>query len=72
MGRRSKVTKIPPETAQAQSYNLHQVAAITGLGRTTLYEMIKRGKLVARKVGVRTIVLQEDLAAFLHGLERVQ
>jgi hypothetical protein len=66
------VTKVPLEAAAAHSYAIDRLPAITGLGRTRLYDAIKDGDLVARKFGHRTIVLREDLEAFLRGLERVK
>ncbi len=34
-------------------------------GRTTIYEEIRRGRLKARKIGRRTIILDEDLRRWL-------
>ena len=44
---------------------------MTGLGRTSVYEAIKSGELVARKWNRCTIVLAEDVAAFLTKLPKV-
>jgi excisionase family DNA binding protein len=48
-----------------RAYRIDEVCELTGLGRTSVYEAIKSGVLVARKWNRRTIVLAEDLAAFL-------
>lgn len=40
------------------------------MGATKAYEEIKAGRLVARKVGRRTIILDEDLKAWLDALPR--
>ncbi|WP_083422161.1 helix-turn-helix domain-containing protein [Arsenicibacter rosenii] len=34
------------------------------------YEYINQGRLQARKIGRRTLILKEDVEAFLAGLER--
>ena len=39
----------------------------SGLGRSTLYRAIQDGKLPARKAGKRTLILVEDLRAFILG-----
>lgn len=44
------------------AYSAKELTAAYGIGMTTLYEEIKRGKLVARKLGTRTIFLAEDVA----------
>lgn len=41
------------------------------MGATKAYEEIKAGRLVARKIGRRTIILDEDLKAWLDVLPRV-
>ncbi len=51
------------------SLSVEEVCAATGLGRTKIYQLANSGKLKARKIGKRTIVLKNDLEAFLNGLE---
>ena len=51
------------------SHSINEVCAATNLGRTSIYEQIRNGKLKARKLGKRTIVLRDDLDAFLASLE---
>ena len=51
------------------SLSVNQVCAVTGLGRTKVYEAINSGSLQARKIGKRTIVLQDDLSSFLNSLD---
>lgn len=42
-----------------------EAADICGIGRTSLYEAMKDGRLKAKKAGRRTIILIDDLKAFL-------
>ena len=53
----------------ALSYTIEEVQIATGLGRTKLYQIINSGELKARKVGKRTIILKDDLEAFLNNLQ---
>jgi excisionase family DNA binding protein len=50
------------------SLRIRDVVRMTGLGRTTIYEAMKSGRLVARKCGRCTLVTREDLQEFLKGL----
>lgn len=45
-----------------------ETALIVGCGRTILYEEINAGRLRARKIGRRTIILREDREAWLSAL----
>jgi excisionase family DNA binding protein len=54
--------------AHPRAHRIADVCALTGLGRTTIYAAIKAGHLPARKYGRSTVVLDEDLAAFLRNL----
>lgn len=48
--------------------SVEEVLQIIPIDRVTLYRMFKRGDLVCRKLGHRTLVRREDLQAFLDGL----
>lgn len=51
------------------SYSIDEVCAVTGIGKTKIYQLINSGALKARKLGKRTIILKDDLDAFLASLE---
>ena len=45
-----------------------EAARAAGVGRSTIFEDIKVGRLKARKAGRRTLILRDDLAAWLASL----
>lgn len=47
---------------------IKDACAAAGIGRTSIFQAIREGKLQVRKAGRRNIVLTEDLRAFLHRL----
>ena len=47
-----------------------EAAEVSGIGRTKIFELIATGRLTARKVGKKTIVLRRDLMDFLENLPR--
>lgn len=49
------------------SYSINDAALVSGLGRTTIYELIKRKELVPFKVGSRTLIRHSDLQALVDG-----
>lgn len=49
-------------------YSPDEAAAVSGGGRTKIFQAIKEGKLKARKFGRRTIIISDDLKAFLAAL----
>ena len=51
------------------SMSIIEVQTATGIGRTNLYKAINSGALKARKFGKRTIILRDDLNAFLASLK---
>ena len=53
---------------QPLGYTIDGAVAASGIGRTKLYDAIRAGKLRAKKCGRRTIILEEDLRAFLAAL----
>ena len=55
-------------TPQPLGYTVAQAVKATGIGRTTIYADLKSGRLAARKRGKRTIILADDLRAYLASL----
>ena len=55
---------------QPEALSVGEACAFACIGRTTLYRLIGEGKIVARKLGKKTLILREDLAAFLADLPR--
>jgi excisionase family DNA binding protein len=53
------------------AYSIQQLGEITGVGRTTIYAAIRNGHLKARKIGRRTVILHDDLHAFLKSLPQI-
>jgi excisionase family DNA binding protein len=56
------------ERMQPIAYSIAETCRVSGIGRTNIYGLIKAGALRARKHGKRTLVLHDDLRAFLEGL----
>jgi excisionase family DNA binding protein len=50
------------------AHRVKEVAQLARVGRTLIYDEIKHGRLVARKVGRRTVILRSDLEAWLNTL----
>lgn len=49
-----------------------EACAAARIGRTTLYEAIKRGDLVAAKYGRKTLIRVDDLRKWLVSLPRIE
>lgn len=64
-----KPTPRPKHPSAALS--VEEVMSRTGLGRTTLYRVIRAGGIVARKSGRRTVFLESDVARYLANLPRL-
>jgi excisionase family DNA binding protein len=47
------------------AYTIPEAVVASGLGRTTIYELIKRGELARAKIGGRTVIRRQDLEAML-------
>ena len=60
---------IPPEQL---AHTIDEVCKISKLGRSSIYEEIRSGRLIARKCGRRTIILVPDLHAWLDRLPQIE
>jgi excisionase family DNA binding protein len=54
--------------SQSLAVSIAEAVRLTGIGRSSLYEAIRRGDLPIRKSGRRTLLLMEDLRQWLAGL----
>ena len=52
--------------------SIAKLCAYASVGRTTVFAEIKAGRLVARKLGRSTVILIEDVDAWLQSLPRVR
>lgn len=50
--------------------SIAQTTRLLGIGRSTLYCIIKDGRLPVRKLGKRTLIMREDLDQFIAELPR--
>jgi excisionase family DNA binding protein len=50
------------------AYSIEQAAKLINCGRTSIYAFIKSRDLQARKIGRRTIILDDDLRRWLASL----
>jgi excisionase family DNA binding protein len=57
---------------EALAYSIPDAAQRIGISRSGLYVLIERGEIPIAKVGNRTLVLDDDLRAYLtrHRVER--
>ncbi len=51
-------------------FSIPEVCEVSGSGKTKIYAEIRDGRLVARKMGDKTIILRRDLLAWLDALPR--
>lgn len=53
---------------QPVAYDVFGAATASGFGRNVIYDAMNSGALVARKYGRRTVIMREDLIAWLKSL----
>ena len=54
------------------AYSMKELVEIHPGSRSVIYEEIKAGRLVARKMGDRTIVLRSDYLDYLAALPKIE
>jgi excisionase family DNA binding protein len=58
----------PAEEPRRVLVSIHEAARVLGVGRTTLYGLLKNGKIESVKIGMRNLVVAESLAAYVESL----
>lgn len=56
-------------TEKPLAYTINTVHDVAPWGRSRTYELVREGKLPAKKLGASTYILREDLVRFLHDLD---
>ena len=56
------------DTIPPLAYNVQTLRRASGLGRSTIHEDIASGRLKARKLGAKLVILHEDAKAWLDSL----
>lgn len=51
------------------AYSIREASQATSLGKTRLYQLIRDGRLAARRIGGRTLIPAESLHALIAGEE---
>jgi len=54
------------------AFSIAESMALAGVGRDSIYRAIRAGRLPARKLGRRTIILAGDLQQFLESLPKME
>ncbi len=53
------------------AHTVKEACAVSRTGKTTLYGAIRRGDLVARKLGKKTLILDDDLRRWIEQLPTI-
>jgi excisionase family DNA binding protein len=59
------------ERSSRTAFSVAEVCAQTDIGRDSVYNAIRSGRLVARRIGRRMLVTEKDLQRFLANLPKV-
>lgn len=58
-------TALPPDKL---AYSIEEACAATSLGTTKLYALMRQGKISAKAMGRRTVILRDSLERYLASL----
>jgi len=61
----------PIANSYPDALSIADACEMAGVGRTTIYAAIAEGRLKARKLGRRTLILRDDLTQFLVALPEI-
>ena len=54
------------------AYSISEACAVARAGRTAIYDAIRKGALIARKRGRKTLILPDDLRRWVEGHPAVE
>jgi len=53
------------------AYTVKEACAVSRVGKTSLYGAIRRGDLIARKLGFKTLICADDLRRWIEQLPTI-
>jgi hypothetical protein len=59
-----------PDSLPPLAYSVEETLRLLGICRPKLYQEINAGRIVARKLGTRTIILADELRRYLNELPK--
>jgi excisionase family DNA binding protein len=59
---------LPKVSTKPHALSIRQAVELSGIGRSTVYTEIAAGRLTARKLGRRTVILRDDFECWLEAL----
>jgi excisionase family DNA binding protein len=68
----TKIEQLRETYMDQLAFSVREAGARARIGRTLLYEHIRPGRLLARKLGHRALILAEDLEKWLHELPQIR
>jgi excisionase family DNA binding protein len=66
------MTDITVAPTEPLAVGITDAIRLSGVGRSTIFDEIKAGRLKARKAGRRTLILRDDLKAWLNSFPLVK
>jgi len=70
--RKEPAARTEPPNLSKLGFSLKEAGELSGLGQTSLFQAMKEKRLLGRKYGRRTIILRDDLVAFLQSLDHAR
>lgn len=55
-----------------EGLSVDEACHVAGIGKTSMFDLLKAGAVPARKLGRRTIILRSDLMAWMDALPRLE
>jgi excisionase family DNA binding protein len=62
-------TEFIPPTHGKRAYSINEVCKLVSCGRSRIFQEMRDGRLRRRKIGRRTVILADDLSAWLDSLD---
>ena len=62
------IGRVAEQSEDRIAYDVREACAMLGIGLNSFYEAVRSGKLKAKKLGAKTLVLRDDIKEFARSL----